>query len=129
MLHQVIWIQGLPSDIVSDHNWTTICFWILEELNTYIHCLSNISEPDLLEWPFDLVGVCLQHDPHHSQFLSYQMPQFQANDGGEGVPLILFRGEVLPPDLGQALEGLPPGPGTDEGGSWLASTQLDALHS
>lgn len=36
---------------------------------------------------------------------------------------------MLPPDIVQASEGLPPRLGTDEGGSWLASTQLDVLHS
>lgn len=66
--------------------------------------------------------------PFHFTY-RYQLPWFQENDGDKGLPLTLFHGKMLPPDLGQASEGLPPRPGTDEGGSWPASTQLDVLHS
>lgn len=63
----------------------------------------------------------------------YQLPRFQENDGDKGLPLTLFHGEMLPPDLGQASECLPPRPGTDEGGSltcytpirvWLSTSDL-----
>lgn len=76
--------------------------------------------------------------PFHCAY-RYQLPWFQENDGDKGLPLTIFHGEMLPPDLGQASEGLPPRPGTDEGGSlmcytpiwvWLSTSDLPLhLHS